>query len=169
MIGLLFLAVGLFWLWLSWFLASRMPTWLGISTPAWRWVLTSVVLVLLLVGPFLDHIVGMRQFQRLCDEQTGLQILPSAANTRNAKELSAQSLPLKGYVITIKQQARKIIDSDTGAEIAHYNYFSTRGGRVGSLFMMGGEYACAASKKGHADRAKYTQFAEKTNLTYEEE
>ena len=166
MIGLTFLAIGLLWLAFSVFVGIKLPKWLGIRNAVGQWAVTVTTVGVLLVGPFVDHIVGMRQFRKLCDEQTGLQILPSAANTKKAKELSAQSLPLNGYAITIKQQARKIIDNDTGKEIAQYNYFSTGGGRIGSLFMMGGEHACSATKKGHPDEEKYTELANQTNLTY---
>ena len=72
MIGLLFLGAALLWLALSGYLALQLPKWFGVSKPVARWLTSAAVFLILLIGPFVDHIVGMRQFQKLCDEQTGL-------------------------------------------------------------------------------------------------
>jgi hypothetical protein len=166
MIGLSFLVAGLFWLWLSWFLASRVPKWLGISTPAWQWMLSSILFLSLMVGPFADHIVGMQQFERLCDEQTELQIFSTAEKTKKAKELPARLEPLAGNIIPIERQHRKIIDADTNEVIATYDYFTTSGGRLGGLIMLGGQYTCSISQPRHVDHKKYLSFEKKFNLIY---
>lgn len=166
MIGLSFLAIGLFWLWLSWSLASHFPSWLGIAKPLGRWVLISTVLLLLMVGPFIDHIVGMRQFKRLCDEQTELQIFSAAENAKRARELPAKLELLAGNIIPIERQHRKIIDADTNELIATYNYFTTGGGRLGGVIMLGGQYSCSISQPRHVNHKEYLLFEKKFNLTY---
>ncbi len=166
LIGLVFLAVGLLWLWLSWFMAIRLPKWLGVTKPVWRWGLGSAVFLLFVLGPFVDHIVGMRQFEKLCAEQTGLQIYPDAANTKRGIGVPAKIEPLEGYAVQIRRQTRRIFDLDTQQVIAQYNHFATRGGTVGGLVMLGGEYTCSVSGPRHPDHRKFTAFAAQVKLTY---
>lgn len=166
MIGLLFLAVGLMWLALSWYLARRIPIWLSIRLPIAQWLMRAVVMLVLLVGPFVDHIVGMRQFEKLCAEDGRLQVSPEAANTKRAKELSGQFETLQGFVIPIDRQVRRIIDLDTGEKIAQYKYFSTPGGVVGKLPQLGGLFTCSASLRGHVDAKALNALASQTNLTF---
>lgn len=168
MIGLIFMAVGIIWLALSWYLATRLPQWLSIQRPFARWSLSTILLLVLLVGPFVDHIVGMWQFERLCAEETRLQISPAAVNTKRARGLDAQSETLEGYVIPINRQIRRIVDLDTGEQIAQYKYFSTPGGSIGGLLMLGGRYTCSAKQRGHIDEKKYDALAAQTNLTFGE-
>jgi hypothetical protein len=123
---------------------------------------------LLLVGPFVDHIVGMRQFEQLCAEDGRLQISPAAANTKRANELYGQFETLEGYAIPIEGQVRRIVDSDTGEQIAQYKYFSTPGGRIGKLPELGGRFTCSASGRTHIDSKKLDALAAQTNLTYGE-
>lgn len=168
MIGLMFLGAAILWIALSRYVAIHLPKWFGMSKPVARWLISGAVFLLLMVGPFVDHIVGMRQFQKLCDEQTGLQIYPSAVATKRGRELPAQIEPVEGQVIPVNRQSRKIIDLDTDELIAQYNYFSTRGGRVGGLIMLGGHYTCAASQLSHFDGQKFAAFAKQINLTFGE-
>ncbi|TAH10947.1 MAG: hypothetical protein EAZ11_10745 [Curvibacter sp.] len=165
-IGLSFLAVGLLWLALSWYLAKRSPNWLSIRHPVAQWLMRAVVMLLLLVGPFVDHIVGMRQFEKLCAEDGRLEIRPAAVNTKRARQPPSSTVNLEGYVIPISQDTSKIYDWDTGEEIAQYRRFTTSGGRIGGLPMLGGKYTCGVNNRGHADSEKYTAFASQTKLTY---
>lgn len=166
MIGMMFLAVGLLWLALSWYIAKRVPVWSSIRQPIAQWLMRAVVMLVLLVGPFVDHIVGMRQFEKLCAEDGRLEISPAAANTTRARELSGQFEALKGYAIPIDRQVRRIVDLDTGEKIAQYKYFSTPGGVVGKLPQLGGLFTCSASLRGHVDALALKELATQTNLTY---
>lgn len=168
MIGLGFLAVGLLWLAFSGYLATRLPKWLGVVKPVWRRLLGVTVFLLLLVGPFVDHIVGMRQFEKLCAEQTRLEISPKATNTKRAIEPNPAFELLDAYVIPINQQVRRVFDLDTGEQVAQYKYFSTPGGRIGPLIRLGGLYTCSAIQRGHIDQEKYAKLKVQTNLTYGE-
>lgn len=168
MIGLLLLVLTILWVWISWRLASRMPNWLGILKPVRRWMISAIVFAMLIVAPFLDHIVGMRQFQKLCAEQTHMTINAQANKTTRAREPLAVTEHLEGFVIPIDRQARKIFDLDTGEMIAEYKYFDTPGGRIGGLPMLGGRYSCSAAQKGHFDEEKLKKFRSQVNLTYGE-
>lgn len=168
MIGLSFLAVGLFWLWLSWFLASRLPKWLGIISPVGRWAITSIVFLLLMIGPFIDHIVGMRQFERLCAEETDLQLFPKAMHTKRGVETSSARELVGGTAIAISRSVSTLIDLDTGEVIARYNHFTTRGGVIGGLPMLGGEYVCSIDGPRHPKHEQYMALKNQIHLTYGE-
>ena len=105
MIGLTFLAIGLLWLAFSVFVGRKLPRWLGIRNPAGQWAVTVAAVAVLLVGPFVDHIVGMRQFQKLCDEQTGLQVYPNAVKAKRGKETSSKRELINGSSLKYSFQA----------------------------------------------------------------
>ncbi|PAT44176.1 hypothetical protein AAHN93_07170 [Vandammella animalimorsus] len=128
MIGLLFLGAGLAWLAFSCYMAVLVAKDAAIRQPFLKFLLGGIVLSVMLVGPFLDHIIGMRQFKKLCDTQTGLHIFPGAANATQGKEYHLRASPVNGVIIAIEKSINEIIDVDTGEKIAEYNYFSTRGG-----------------------------------------
>jgi hypothetical protein len=166
MIGLTFLAIGLIWLALSVFLAIKLPKWLGATKPVWRGLLGGIVFVILMVGPFVDHIVGMRQFEKLCKEQTGLHILPGAANAKRSKELSSEKERLAGYAVPIDRYRVQIVDRNTNQEIAWYYRFYASGGKVGGIAMLGSRNTCAIEASRHPNNGEYLKFKEQVNLTY---
>lgn len=163
MIGLLFLgAIGL-WLVFTAYLTVKVPRWLGLQGPM-KWTTRLLLVPLLVVGPLADHMIGMRQFEKLCAEEGRLQISPAAANTKRAKQLSDNDVRLIGYAIPIEQSVVRIVDLDTGDQIAQYKYFSTKGGVVGKLPRLGNWYSCSASKPGHIDEKAFDALAAQTNF-----
>ena len=94
MIGLLFLGAIFLWLTLVYQITLRVPKWLNLKRHAWA--VQALVAVVLLVGPFVDHLIGMRQFEKLCAEEGRLQISPAAVNTKRAKGLSGPMERLEG-------------------------------------------------------------------------
>lgn len=167
MIGLTALAIGLLWLAISVFFAIKLPKWFGASKPVWRGLLGGIVFVILMIGPFVDHIVGMRQFEKLCIEQTNVKISPNASNTKRGKQASPKTEQLKGYVIPIQRSTAAIVDIDSGEVIASYNHFSTKGGVVGGpLTAFGGEHVCDLSQPRHVEYKKFLQLLNQIKLVY---
>lgn len=164
MIALMFLGVALLWLLFTVYLTVNAPRWLGLKSQV-KWLARLLFVPLLVAGPFVDHIVGMRQFERLCAEEGRLEVNPAAANTKRAKELSGKYEALEGYAIPIERLVARIVDLDTGEQIAQYTYFSTPGGRIGKLPRLGNWYTCSASLRGHVDEKVLTALAAQTNLT----
>jgi len=142
MIGLTFLAIGLLWLAFSVFVGRKLPRWLGIRNPVAKWAVTVVAVAVLLIGPFVDHIVGMRQFQKLCDERTVIKISKTANQVIRAKQLVLPTTELSGYWIKIRSSPIVYIDADTSQEFLRYEILNTKGGRVGGLVMLEGSYQC---------------------------
>lgn len=168
MIGLGFLAAGLLWLAFSWYVATRLPKWLGVVKPVWRRLLGATVFLLLMVGPFVDHIVGMRQFEKLCTEQTDLQIFPNAVNTKRGRESSSARELVGGTAIAINRTVSTITDLDAGEVIARYKHFTTGGGVIGGVPMLGGEYVCSIDGPRHPKHKQYMALKNQIRLTYGE-
>jgi hypothetical protein len=168
MIGLTFLAIGLLWLAFSVFMGRKLPRWLGIRNPAGQWAVTVAAVAVLLIGPFVDHIVGMRQFRKLCDEQTGLQVFPNAAKAKRGIETSSKRELINGVAMPINRSVSTITDLDTREIIARYNYFSTKGGVIGGALMLGGEYVCSIDGPRHPQHDQYMSLKDRIRLTYGE-
>jgi hypothetical protein len=151
-IGLTFLAIGLLWLAFSIFVGRKLPRWIGIRNPAGQWAVTVAVVAVLLVGPFVDHIVGMRQFERLCDEEMNLRISPQAASINRVRHMMGKEIELPGYAIRIMRSEISYINRDNDTVVASYNYFSTPGGRVGGLLRLGSPYTCFSTPSERRSR-----------------
>ncbi len=164
MIGLMFFAAIGLWLVVVYRITLRIPKWFNLKKHAW--VAQTLVALLLLVGPLADHLIGMRQFEKLCAEEGRLQISPAAVNTKRAVTQSGDSEPLKSYAIPISQLVVRIVDLDTGEQIAQFKSFSTPGGRLSGISILGNEYSCSANRRGHLDQIAFGALAAQTNLTY---
>jgi hypothetical protein len=166
-IGLIFFAAIGVWIIVGYQLAPRVPRWLGIKTARGGSVATGVFLLVYTIGPFADHIVGMWQFQRLCERETDLQVFPSAVNARSAKQLSARLENVPGYfAIVIERQDRKIVSRETGDVIAEYKYFTTSGGWLARSVSLLGHTTCSISRSDHPKNAQYLEFKRQFDLTY---
>ena len=145
MIGLMFLAAGLLWLALAIYLIVRLPHWLRLK----KFVrpLQAVLLLLLLVMPFVDEIVGMRQFRALCEERTAPRIADDAASVEWAKVSDSKPQLLKGFVIDVEASTVSYVDSATEKVFLEYEYFKTRGGRIAGIALMEGWHSCSAESK----------------------
>ncbi len=147
MIGLTFLAIGLLWLAFSIFVGRKLPRWLGIRNPAGQWAVTVAAVVVLLVGPFVDHIVGMRQFERLCEEaRASVWVSPTIERTHRVKQAPVNFFNLKGYVIAIESAKTVYVDLDSEQPVLVFQNYFTTGGRVWGVTLMGGNMSCGTGK-----------------------
>lgn len=141
MIGILFLfAIGL-WVALCVYLARKIPKWLGIE----RYTRSASVIsfLLLLIIPFVDEIVGMRQFERLCENaRTRIWVSPDIGNVSRAKTNTPVYIPVSGYWINIESTKTTYIDIDTGKDFLSYETFFTKGGRIWGQTLLGGFHSC---------------------------
>ena len=142
MIGLLFLAVAILWLVLVYQVVRRIPIWLTFKKHVW--LVQALVAVVLLVGPFVDEVVGMRQFKKLCEERTAITVSPAAGSVQRARDVSSEKKILPGYWINIWAGTRTFFDADTGKEFLSYPVYRTQGGRIAGLALMGGWHSCSA-------------------------
>ena len=162
MIGFSFLVAGLLWLVAAAWLSSRIPHWLSIQKH--RTPLSVALFPVIVLLPFLDHIIGMRQFHKLCEEQTRLRLTPNAENTSRAREEGAGVSVVTGFPIEITRLRMNFVDLETGSQIASYDILRTPGGRIGGLVQMGGKYECSVGDPSHVDRKKYLDLRVQTKL-----
>ena len=144
MIGLAFLGAALLWLALVAYLAFKIPGWLGLKRIGW--LLSVVLLALGLIGPFVDHWVGMRQFQKLCDEQTSPRIAPDAKSVEWGERTYSTPVGLEGYAVNILATTASFTDQASRKIFLEYEHFSTKGGRIARLAMMGGQHSCSTEQ-----------------------
>ena len=144
MIGLAFLAAGLLWLALAVYLSARLPQWLGLQKLLWP--ARATLLALLLVGPFIDHIVGMRQFEKLCAERTAPRIADGAQGIELARVSDFNFQQVSGLFINVQVSTVTYSDATNGRKFLEYEYFKTKGGRIAGFAMMGGWHSCSAEK-----------------------
>lgn len=143
MIGLAFLVAGLLWFLFSVYVATRVPKWFGVAKPLLRWTLCGVVLLSLLVGPFVDHIVGIRQFDKLCaDARESIRVASNIDRVTRAKVNATKYIDVSGYFVPIQMVRREFLDLDTGHSFLSYQTFFTNGGKIAALAQFGGEYSC---------------------------
>ena len=150
MIGLTFLAIGLLWLAFSVFVGRNLPKLLGIQGVAGQRAVTVAALVVFLVGPFVDHVVGMRQFERLCEERTVMRLSVEAMQVTRARRIDTPSTELQGYWINIRSSGVVFVDVDTNREFLRYEILNTSGGRVAGLALLGGSHQCVPRDYGPA-------------------
>ncbi len=144
MIGVTFLAAGLLWLALAAYLSARLPQWLGFKKLLWP--ARAALFALLLVGPFVDHIVGMQQFQKLCDERTTPRIARDARSVEWGERTYSTPIRLEGYAINILATTASYTDQASRKVFLEYEHFSTKGGRIAGLAMMGGQHSCSVEQ-----------------------
>ena len=150
MIGLLFLSLAILWLAVVVYLTIKIPRWCGVVRHAW--LLRLLLFPLLLVGPFVDHIVGMRQFERLCEERAMLIVSADAELVKRAKVTHSDRQELPGYwLISISASRSTYIDIDTGKVFMTFDNFSTNGGLFGSVVFLGQPRSCSAQRDRQAE------------------
>lgn len=160
MIGLTVLAVGLLWFGLSLFIAIKLPRCIGIKREEFRWLLTGFLLLVFMIGPFVDHIIGMRQFEKLCDIRTVIQVDGNAHQVKRAKQVSSPTTELQGYWIKIRSTPVVYIDTDTSREFLRYEILNTNGGLLGGLIRVGNSYQCLPKDYSLTKRLNIDQLLE---------
>ncbi|MBI2728278.1 MAG: hypothetical protein HYX42_18720 [Polaromonas sp.] len=142
MIGSIFLGAAIFWLLLTVSLTIKIPRWFGLKLYA-SWLLRLLMLPLLLVGPFVDEIVGMRQFEKLCQERAVVKLSPGASQVKRAKRAETRYVDLLGYWINIDAQQITYLNADTGEPFLTYEILRTKGGRIAGTALLGGVHSCS--------------------------
>jgi hypothetical protein len=139
MIGLMFLGIFALWIWLAVYLGLRIPKWFE-----WQWKnLISVLLIpVIAAAPFVDEVLGMRQFKQLCKERDVVHLSPNASQVKRATGVYGPYVELPGYWITIRAWRVAYIDIDSAKTFYSYERLYTKGGRIAGALLMGGEHSC---------------------------
>ncbi len=123
---ILFLVIGL-WIvlvaWLSKVVASRIPA------AQWRLPVGLLAFVVLLPLPVLDELVGGRQFERLCQENSTIQVNRATAVGRTVYLAKTPPVVINGTWIEVVLKPVRFVDATTGETVVSYNELTAKGGR----------------------------------------
>lgn len=127
MTGILLLFVIVIWLaiviWLSKIITKKLPTtW-------WRIPVGLVIFAVLLPLPLIDEIVGGRQFERLCKENSTIQVDRATAVGKTVYLAQTPDLEIKGTWVRVVIQPRRFVDATTGETVISFNDLIAVGGR----------------------------------------
>ncbi len=127
MTGILLLFVAGIWLavviWLSKFITKKLPeTW-------WRTPVGIVVFAVLLPLPLVDEIVGGRQFEALCKDNSTIQVDRVTAVGRTVYLADLPDTPITGTWVPVRLQPWRFLDAATGETVVSYNILHATGGR----------------------------------------
>ena len=125
--GLILLFVILLWLafaiWLSKFITKKLPiAW-------WRIPVGILVFAVLLPLPALDEIVGGRQFEKLCKENSTIHVNRATAVGRTVYAAQTPDVEIKGTWVRVTLKPRRFVDATTGEVVVSYNRLQAVGGR----------------------------------------
>ena len=125
--GLILLFVIGLWLafviWLSKIITKRLPEkW-------WRMPVGILVFGVLLPLPVLDEIVGGRQFEKLCKENSTIQVNRATAVGRTVYLAQTPDVEIKRTWVRVVLKPWRYVDATTGEVVVSYNTLQARGGR----------------------------------------
>jgi hypothetical protein len=127
MIGLIVLAIAAAWLFVSAKLARGVAG--TIKRPLLSFTVGVTAFIIFALLPFIDEIVGRREFQRLCESEAKVWVSPNAGKVQAAKDFSSSS-SREGFFFPIQEQSVKYADAETGEIFYSFKAFHTPGGLV---------------------------------------
>lgn len=127
MTGILLLFVIMIWLAvvirLSKIITNKLPeTW-------WRNPVGLLVFAVLLPLPLIDEIVGGRQFEQLCKDNSVIQVDRVTAVGKTVYFAPQPASEIKGTWVRIVLQPHRFVDATSGKTVLSYNTLTAVGGR----------------------------------------
>jgi hypothetical protein len=128
MIGLIVLALLIFWLLVS-FAISRFIV-RAIQIKKGRFILWVFIYSLVVIIPFLDEIIGRYQFKSLCNNKAITWVSPNIGEIEAAHDGDSDISFIRGFIIPIREQKEITLDAYTGEVIHQFSAFHTKGGWI---------------------------------------
>lgn len=128
MIGLLLIATFVIWLTGCIWLADRLGN--LAAKPQWRAATKLGIFAALVSIPFVDELIGKRQFQALCRTHGIESADVSKARGKTVKVSYGERRPIPGTILPIDDNMVSIRDSDTGEVLVQYRNYYAAGGWV---------------------------------------
>jgi hypothetical protein len=140
-IGLIVLLLAGSWLLLAGTVTKRTAQFLFPERFAAR--ATVVLFPLILCLPFLDEIIGRRQFHSLCEREAKVWVAPNAKDVTAARKDGSKTHVRVGFLIPITEQPIVYIDALTGKPFYTTKAFHTPGGAIMRAGLnLGNESSC---------------------------
>lgn len=127
MTGILLMFIAVAWVVIAFYLAlligSKIPKrWGGSWNASW-------VFLLLLPMPLIDEIVGKREFERLCQENSTIKVDRETASGKTVYLADLPATQINGTWVPIRLQPWRYVDAATGEVIVSFNILQAKGGR----------------------------------------
>lgn len=123
---ILFFVIGLwlaFAIWLSKTITKKLPiAW-------WRIPVGVLVFGVLLLLPVIDEIVGGRQFEQLCKDNSTIQVNRATAVGKTVYLAQTPDVEIKGTSVRVVLKPWRYVDATTGELVVSYNTLQAVGGR----------------------------------------
>ena len=126
MIGLLFLGTVVVWLSVCVWMAQKLGN--VVTKPPWRIPVSLIGFILLLSLPFVDEVIGKRQFETLCRTNGVESADVSKARGKKVKVEFGERMLLEGMILPIREANVLFGDAESGEVlIRHKNYYADGG------------------------------------------
>jgi hypothetical protein len=126
MTGILLLLVAGFWLIAAYWLAKLITRILPSS--GWRVLVGALIFLALLPLPLMDEIVGKRQFEQLCQENSTILVDRAKAAGKTVYLADLPDSDVKGTWVRVVVQPWNFLDAKTGEVVIRYNTLQAVGG-----------------------------------------
>jgi|SRR6185369_4572617 len=126
MTGFLLLLVTGIWLAIDSWLSINITR--KLTNATWRIPVAALIFAVLLPLPLIDEIVGGRQFEQLCRENSTIQVDRATAVGRTVYLAQADDLDIKGTWVRVVLQPRRFVDATTGETVISFNDLIAAGG-----------------------------------------
>jgi hypothetical protein len=128
MTGIFLLFVVIIWfcavIWLSKFVTSNL------RKQEWRIPVALVIFAVLIPLPLIDELVGGRQFEQLCEENSAIKVDRATAVGRTVYFDEQPPVEINGTWVKVVMQPHRFVDAATGEFVFSYNTLTAVGGRL---------------------------------------
>ncbi len=129
MTGLLLLGIAVIWLVVALVISIVVFRILPKPKRLWRIPFALILFFVLIPLPLIDEIVGKRQFERLCKDNSTIQVDRAKAAGRTVYLAQTSDVDIKGTWVRIVLQPRRFVDATTGEIVVSFNDLIAVGGR----------------------------------------
>jgi len=127
MTGIFLLLVVIIWFFIV-FLLSKIIT-IKLPEKWWRIPVRILLFLALLPLPLADEIVGGRQFEQLCKDNSTIQVDRATAVGKTVYFVPQPDVEIKGTWVRMVLKPQRFVDATTGETVVSYNELIAEGGR----------------------------------------
>jgi energy-coupling factor transporter transmembrane protein EcfT len=127
MTGLLLIFAAVIWLVIALFIIAFIAS--KIPGRALSLVISIPLFIVLLPMPIMDEIIGGRQFEQLCKENSAVKVNRTTAVGKIVYYVPQPNVEIKGTWVRVVMQPSQFVDATTGELVFSYNTLLATGGR----------------------------------------
>ena len=164
MTGIYLLFIAAIWLAVVILLSKIITQKLPIAT--WRIPVAVVLFAALLPLPLIDEIVGGRQFEQLCKDNSTIQVNRVTAVGKTVYSVPQPRVETKGTWVRVVLQPYRYVDATTGEAVVSYNELIAVGGWLTRSLGLGGSPLTFRGNCVPANRPGSVQTFEAFGINY---